>query len=399
MARRGGRDPDFDNGPFLFMAVPIALRIHYHAFMNAGPSPRGRSDLLEVVGKWYRRYFSHPQAVLLIAFLLLAVVVVGSLGDLLVPVLAALIIAYLLEGAVLRLQRWGIPRLFAVVLIFTLFVCALVFLLIGLLPLLSHQLTNFVQQLPRLIDEGRQVLLHLPERYPEIFSEQQVVEANRAIGESITDFGQAAVSFSLASIPRLFNFLLYFVVGPILVFFFMKDKDALIRWWSDYLPHDRAVLTRLWHEMDHQIGNYVRGKFYEIVIVSVVSYIVFALLGLKFAALLGVLVGLSSLIPFIGTIVVTVPIALATYLQLGWSVQAAWVLIAYGVIHFLDGNILVPLLFSEVVNLHPVAIILAVLVFGGLWGFWGVFFAIPLATLVKALLNAWPQIGEEANAD
>ena len=69
----------------------------------------------------------------------------------------------------------------------------------------------------------------------------------------------------------------------------------------------------------------------------------------------------------------------------------AWLMVTYLVIQALDGNLLVPLLFSEAVNLHPVAIIIAVLVFGGLWGFWGVFFAIPLATLVKAVLNAWPK--------
>lgn len=370
-------------------------RLHYHALATA---PRRRIELLEVVGKWYRRYLSHPQAVLLIALFALAFVVLGSIGDLLVPVLAALVIAYLLEGAVLRLVRRKMPRLAAVLLVFTLFVLALIYLVLGLLPLLSRQLTNFVQQLPRLIDEGRQLLLHLPDRYPGIFSAEQVADFNHAISESITDYGQSALSFSLAGISHLVTILLYFVVCPILVFFFMKDKDTLLRWVSGILPHDRAVLTRLWHEMDRQIGNYVRGKFYEIVVVSIVSYIVFALLGLKFAALLGVLVGLSGLIPYVGTIVVTVPIALAAYLQLGWTAPAAWVMVAYGIIHFLDGNILVPLLFSEVVNLHPVAIILAILVFGGLLGFWGVFFAIPLATLIKALLDAWPQHGEDNNA-
>ena len=70
-------------------------------------------------------------------------------------------------------------------------------------------------------------------------------------------------------------------------------------------------------------------------------------------------------------------------------------IIAYAVIQALDGNLLVPLLFSEVVNLHPVAIILAILFFGGLWGFWGIFFAIPLATFVKAVLNAWPRKTED----
>lgn len=102
------------------------------------------------------------------------------------------------------------------------------------------------------------------------------------------------------------------------------------------------------------------------------------------------------IIPYIGAVAVTFPVAFAGYGQWGWGPDFAWFMVAYAVIQGLDGNLLVPLLFSEAVNLHPVAIILAVLVFGGLWGFWGVFFAIPLATLVKALLNAWPQPPGEA---
>ena len=79
------------------------------------------------------------------------------------------------------------------------------------------------------------------------------------------------------------------------------------------------------------------------------------------------------------------------FFQWGWGSEFAYLIIAYGIIQALDGNVVVPLLFSEAVNLHPVAIIVAVLLFGGLWGFWGVFFAIPLATLVKAVLHAWPK--------
>ena len=87
---------------------------------------------------------------------------------------------------------------------------------------------------------------------------------------------------------------------------------------------------------------------------------------------------------------VTLPITLVAYFQWGLTPDFVWLLITYGVIQFLDGNVLVPILFSEAVNLHPVAIIVAILVFGGVWGFLGVFFAIPLATLVKALINVWP---------
>ena len=119
---------------------------------------------------------------------------------------------------------------------------------------------------------------------------------------------------------------------------------------------------------------------------------------MQYAALLATIVGFSVLIPYIGAAVVTLPVAIVAFFQFGWSWDFAYVIIAYGVIQALDGNVLVPLLFSEVVNLHPVAIIIAVLVFGGLWGFWGVFFAIPLATVVNAILRAWPDSLQEQAA-
>lgn len=94
---------------------------------------------------------------------------------------------------------------------------------------------------------------------------------------------------------------------------------------------------------------------------------------MQYAVLLGVLVGLSVLIPYIGAAAVTVPVAMVALFQWGLTPEFWWLLVAYGIIQALDGNVLVPILFSEAVNLHPVAIIVAVLVFGGLWGFWGVF--------------------------
>lgn len=158
-----------------------------------------------------------------------------------------------------------------------------------------------------------------------------------------------------------------------------------------FLPRQRALMSQVWREMHQQISNYVRGKAIEILIVGGVSYVAFALMGLPNAELLSVLVGLSVIIPYIGAATVTVPVAVIGYLEWGMSTPFYVLIVVYMIIQILDGNVLVPLLFSEAVNLHPVAIIVAILVFGGLWGFWGVFFAIPLATLLKALLSAWPR--------
>ena len=158
------------------------------------------------------------------------------------------------------------------------------------------------------------------------------------------------------------------------------------------------MASQVGEEMNQQIMNYIRGKVFEIIIVGGVSFVVFTIFDLRYAALLGVLVGLSVLIPFIGAALVTIPVAAVAMFQFGMSSEFWTVLVAYGIIQALDGNVLVPLLFSEAVDLNPVFIIMAVLFFGGLWGFWGVFFAIPLASLVRALANAWSSKLEEADS-
>ena len=195
----------------------------------------------------------------------------------------------------------------------------------------------------------------------------------------------------MTTITNLASMLIYLILVPILVFFFLKDRVVITSWFSAMLPQKRTLMSRVWWEMDGQIANYIRGKAIEILLVGGTSYIMFAFMGLNYAILLGILVGLSVIVPYLGAAVVTVPVALIAASQWGWTNEFFYLMIGYGIIQALDGNVLVPFLFSEVVNLHPVAIIVAVLFFGSIWGLWGVFFAIPLATLIQAVLNAWPR--------
>jgi len=278
-----------------------------------------------------------------------------------------------------------------VLLVFLLFMSALALFLLVLMPLLWRQLITLFNELPRMLGEWQALLLLLPERYPNLISDAQVLQLTEGISGEAGKFGQWALSFSLSSLPVLVSIMIYLVLVPILVFFFLKDSKVIGAWFRGYLPRERALITQVAQEMNQQIANYIRGKFIEIIICGVVTYIAFAALGLNYAALLALLVGLSVVVPYIGAVVVTVPVALIGLFQWGFGDQFLYLMVVYGVIQALDGNVLVPLLFSEAVNLHPVAIICAVLLFGGLWGFWGVFFAIPLATLFKAVLNAWPR--------
>ena len=160
-----------------------------------------------------------------------------------------------------------------------------------------------------------------------------------------------------------------------MIFFFLRDQERILNWFLELLPRDNArdneLVMRVWGDVDAQIGNYIRGKFWEILIVWLVTFVCFTWFGLQFAMLLSVLVGLSVLIPYVGAAVVTIPVVLIAWFQWGWSGEFAYVVAAYLVIQALDGNLLAPLLFAEVVNIHPVAIIVAVLFFGGLWGLMG----------------------------
>jgi len=345
--------------------------------------------MFQLMRNWINRYFADPQVVILIILLLSGFVFILVFGTMLAPVLAALVIAYLLDGMVVWLQRLKVPRNISVIVVFLIFLACLLVLLIWLLPLLSSQIGQFLQDLPSMISRGQKEMMQLPQRYPELISQEQVDQFLNFISAELNRLGQHILSLSLASVRGLISVIIYLILVPLLVFFFLKDKKKIIGWYKAFLPDNRKLAIDVWNEVNQQIVNYIRGKAWEILIVWVVTWVTFQFLKLKFSLLLSLFVGLSVLVPYIGATVMFLPISLIAFFQWGMSAPLVYTLIAYGIIQALDGNLLVPLLLSGVVNLHPVAIIVAVLLFGGLWGIWGLIFAIPLATLFHAVLKIW----------
>lgn len=346
---------------------------------------------LEVISSWVNRYFSNEEAIFLVMLLVAGLLVLLFFGDVLVPVLAGLVLAFLLQGLVDQLARWGVPAGTGVYIAFLLFLGGGVALVLFLVPLVWQQLKSLAIALPDLIGRLGEVARGLTETFPEIVTEGQLTVWIDGAAGQLGNLSAAALQGLVTNVPSLVALFIYLVLVPISVFFFLKDGRRLLERFRSLLPRDRSLLDRVGDEMNVQLANYVRGKFIEILVVGSVTWVTFSLLGLNYSLLLGVLVGVSVLIPFVGAAVVTIPVLLVAVIQFGWSWDFAYVAVAYLLIQALDGNVLVPLLFSEAVDLHPIAIIVAVLAFGGLWGVWGVFFAIPLATLVKAIYSAWPR--------
>ena len=344
---------------------------------------------------FFKHFLPNSQAVALALILVVSFVLIYSLSDLLMPVFVSIVLAFLLEGLITKAEILKMPRLPAVYLVFSVFMACLGFLLFYLMPMVSQQAVELVQHIPEIISRAQTGIMRLPEIYPKWISESKIQQMMFAVQRELLAYGQNVLSISAASVVGLVSVMIYLFLVPMMVFFLLKDKQLLVTWFLQFMPRDRHLTVRVWEEVDMQIGNYVRGKFSEVFILWAVSYVTYAAMGLNYSMLLAVCMGLSVIIPYVGATLVTFPVLAVAYFQWGFGDdEFMYVVIAYSIIQALDGVVLVPILFSEAVNLHAIAIIVAILFFGGLWGFWGVFLAIPLATVVKAVLTAWPRIGD-----
>ncbi len=361
-----------------------------------------------------------------VVFVLFAAALIAAfyfLGEHFAPAVVALIIAYVLDGPTTWLQRFGFNRLWATMTVLAINLTVLTLGLYLLVPAVSVQIVKIGPNVAVALEgmqssltsylEGNAWLVG-PEVATDLFTN------TRGLLDQLLGM-QGGLSSAFLQVNGLvsgaIDVVIYAILVPLMAFFFLKDRDLILSACARYLPTESGLLEQVWRRTNVSISAYVRGKVFEIFALGIVTYIVFWLLGTQWALTIAILTGLSVIIPIFGAVVaglITVLLTLAEYLasqELSiqpeivssgapltlWFLLGCW--IAYLILQFIDGNLLQPLLFSEVVKLHPIAIFIAILVFGGVFGIWGLFFAIPAATLVRAILVSWPgQEAEEAAA-
>lgn len=343
----------------------------------------------QVLRRWLKQYFSDPQFMILIFLLLGGFILIFVFGKMLIPVFVSIIIALLLDSLIEWLKRFHLRRKTGVYLVFILFLALFFDLLIILLPLISHQIGQLVQDLPMIITRVKGELILLPQKYPGVISEERINQFIALLASEFKDLGKNIIQISVSSVRGMIEVIIYLILVPFLVFFFLKDKELILNWIKRHLPEERGLAITVWKEVYAQFFNYLRGKILEILIVWAINYAAFALIGLKYSIIISLFIGLAVLVPYIGAAVMFIPTILIAFFQWGLGANLIYIIIIFLFLHALDGNIIAPLLLSKVVKIHPIAIIISILVFGGLWGFWGLVFAIPLATLLHAVLKAW----------
>lgn len=345
--------------------------------------------MISSFSNWFQKKFVGTELGVLAFSLLLIILIFWWLSNLIMPVLVSIGLAYLLNRIVQTLVHWKVPRMLAVYTVYLFFLGLLIFSLFVLLPMLWDQLSLLFSDLPHQIKVAEGYITELSQRYPAYISKTQIESWLTTFQADLSILGKQLLSYSVSTVSKIIMLVVYLILVPLMVYFFMKDSSAILSWLGRFMPAKRQLTKKVWVEIDQQMGQYIGSKVLEFIVVGIVTTIAFLILGLNYATLLGVLVGLSVLIPYVGAILVTIPVMAVGYLQWGLDTHFLYLVIIFAVIMIVDGNILTPILFSETMKLHPVAVIIAILIFGGLWGFWGIFFAIPLASVVKILMNAW----------
>lgn len=365
--------------------------------------------MINLLRQWYHRHFSAPGTVELALVLIGAFIVVYYFMWLVGPLVVALCLAYCLDwGVRLITRRSRLSRRWASAIVMGLFVGFVVGILVFIAPKILKQGNDFYQTLQQVsqtssvsADEGFDAQVsarlydfveRLPDPIPSMVSKDDVnsfvAKGRTVILANITNIIKNQI---MPSVVNTLSWLMYMVIVPIFMYLMLANKHELKQRYATYImPSNKTLIHEFWPKINSQIEGYIRGKILHVLIITLVNTIAFMLLGVNYAFLLGFGVGLSVVIPYVGAIIISIPVLLVSFFQFGFSGYFGAVCAVYIIIQILDGNVLTPLLFSKAMNLDAFSILLAIFIFGGLWGFWGVFFSIPLATFIRTLFVYWP---------
>ncbi len=315
------------------------------------------------------------------------ILLLWSLGGTLLPYIAGAAVAYFLDPVADRLERLGLSRVWAVVVIS---VSVTLVVLIGLLvaiPAIIVQGQALAEALPGYVAQAQAFFAaRLPERLVEAETLQRALAGAEG---ALRDGAMVVLNTALASSMKVIDFVMVALVTPVVAIYLLLDWDRMVARIDGWLPRQHArVIRRLAREIDTVLAGFVRGQVTVCLILAVYYGVALALIGLPSGLFVGILTGLISFIPFVGAIVggaLSIGIALFTF----WGAPV-WILVTLGIFalgQFIEGNILQPKLVGGSVGLHPVWLLLALSVFGALFGFAGLLIAVPLAAALGVLFR------------
>lgn len=294
------------------------------------------------------------------------------------------VIAYLLDPILVSAEQRGLKRLYALGLLYVVLGILTVFFMAFILPAITISWNSFILDLPLYIQQLKQVALewksHLPDRYGTDEIQWLLDKASGNIDKAAEKTGFWAYSFGTRIFFNLFNI----VLSPILVFFMLYYKQTVIDTVTSWLPDGRrSQILEIAHEVNSSIGGYLRGQVAVSIIVALLATVALFSLGIPHPIFCGIFAGAASILPFIGVIIATLPALFFAWFKLQSIVLLWQTTLAFGVIYFVEGYVIKPLVFKESMNLNPLVTIIMVMALGEILGFWGILLALPIASAIK----------------
>lgn len=343
--------------------------------------------------------------IVLTASVLVGLWMLSDLGTLLAPFVLAVVLAYILDPLVDRFERGRLPRSVAIVLLSLPVLTGVALLLFYGVPALAHQIQSLIARSPELVEqlatwiEGLQAGIlgvDLP-----FVDEEDIVRRLRSLSPStVTDFVQEkqeeiaggaweAVLGLGRGLGTVFTILGYVVLTPVLTFYLLRDWDGITARVASYIPRPRyEQWIGFGREYDRLLSRYLRGQVLAASVVGLLTWLGLWIAGFPYSGLVGAVAGVFNLVPYLGLIVSLFPALIIAILSGAFLASLLKIFIVFGIVQFLDANIIGPRIVGESVGLHPVWVILAITVAGVFLGFVGLLLAIPGAILVKLLLQA-----------
>gem|GEM_PF-175579 len=349
--------------------------------------------LLLLLHPWWNEKWAH--AFLLVGTLFFAVWLVTEIQIVLVPFALGLLLAYLLDPLIDRIETWKVPRTAAIAGLVLIALLLFAVVMVSIVPIVIDQIGSLINNVPGYFSQVQGWLedVVLPwlgrlgfDVSPEALSEAFFGESSQA-GQTLQRLLGGALEFT-SSLYTLLAQLLNLLLIPVIAFYLLKDYDSIAAWAGELIPPKRRpALSKLGGEIGEALSNYLRGQFAVCVIIAVLYGIGFGIMGIQYAALLGLAAGVLALIPYVGSILTMVIAGIVALLGPAPLGDLFKVVIVFAAVQLLDGNLITPKIMGERFGLHPVIIMFTVLVFAVLLGFVGLLIAVPLTAVLKVVVD------------
>ncbi len=315
-----------------------------------------------------------------------------GLQGVLLPFVLGLLVAYFLNPLVQKVEAWGAGRTLAASAVLLSFAAVFVFSLLLIFPVLQEQFARLVESFPVYADKARALVSPFVEK----IQQRLLAGGQEDLKQAAGDYAADVFQWLGGLLGKVWNgglavvdILSVVLVAPVVSFYFLRDWDTMIKKVDGWLPRQQAsVIRKLAKEMDAAVSGFIRGQALVCLSLGFIYGLCLTLAGLNFGFLIGLMAGILSFIPYVGSIIGFVAALVVGYFQYdGEMARLVVVAVIFGIGQFFEGNVLTPRLVGEKVGLHAVWVIFALMAGGSLLGFTGVMIAVPVAAVIGVLVR------------